>query len=211
MQRNISNLVKSISKNYNNNKTKKIEIIKQPSPEKAEKPEDCDSVIVIEDSILVDKDISATNTDVIVINDDSINIDDSDIIYMGKSVLTNSNNNIQQIDLTIPAAENCAIPQENHLSTITDNVQNLNINSGYQNSLSRNNFVPAPIPSLFDFIPLSTGNARCFEAPRTRRSKRNELNINKFGDNIYNAGRVNKTGLRMIVIDGSNVAMGYCE
>lgn len=32
-----------------------------------------------------------------------------------------------------------------------------------------------------------------------------------FGDNLYNAGQVRRTGLRDIIIDGSNVAIGYVK
>lgn len=85
---------------------------------------------------------------------------------------------------------NTLVQQNSVISSRLDNLVNQSVAStAAQGTVSMTNQVNT---NLFD-LPLYT-----------------ETNMALlFGSNYYNAGRIRKEGLRVIIIDGSNVAMGY--
>lgn len=161
-----------------------------------------DSVIIIDDSVLVDdsviQDETVNTNDVVVINDDSNILDNSDVIFVGE--ITNAENVISSKTKDISTnrivkPKYTGIKKDNTKTNLTRTVNSATISCTNGN----NNSYP-------DYIPLQLTGAKDFQLYNT--TVQNHVNINANGNNIYNAGTVSRTGLRMIVIDGSNVAIG---
>lgn len=153
----------------------------------------------------------------IEIIDDSITCDDLDVIYLGK-VNTSDINTINERTVS----ETISVDKSIELNTsqvppfvkkrIDSDGNNMNI--PYRRVIAKQSY-PSVLHNNLNFIPLNVTRFIPNDEINTININQNSFvtmnhgnHINRFGDNIYNAGTVKKNGLRMIIIDGSNVAMG---
>lgn len=194
-----------------------------------------DEVIVTETD---NSEMKVEDSEVIVIADDS-KIDDetndSDVIFVGEKKQAGLCSSFYKKHLEVTDYSEVYFKTKNKFrKKVCESVNEKNIVDLTQ-TLILNNEPPSKPPSIsnflatvttnLDYIPLvlnketivSTKNSY-HNLHQNQRSEQNNTEtennlpanvINEFGNNLYNAGSVNRQGLRMIVIDGSNVAMGY--